>query len=114
MDDEQTRPWVIVGGGLAAGRAATTLRKDGFDGRLIVVTDEPHPPYQRPPLTKDYLRGETKVEKLLAAEPQLCMATAGTPPRYKRLVAGRLPIDRDRFVDPAVPLAELLPAEQPA
>lgn len=69
MDDERAQPWVIVGGGLAAGKAATTLRKEGFDGRLIVITSEAHEPYERPPLSKDYLRGETKAEKLLAAEP---------------------------------------------
>jgi 3-phenylpropionate/trans-cinnamate dioxygenase ferredoxin reductase subunit len=68
MKDERTRPWVIVGGGLAAGRAATTLRKEGFDGRLVVIAAENRPPYERPPLSKDYLRGETLFEKLLAAE----------------------------------------------
>jgi 3-phenylpropionate/trans-cinnamate dioxygenase ferredoxin reductase component len=71
MDTERNRPWVIVGGGLAAGRAAATLRKEGFDGRLIVVTSEVHPPYERPALSKDYLRGETAVEKLWAAPPEL-------------------------------------------
>jgi 3-phenylpropionate/trans-cinnamate dioxygenase ferredoxin reductase subunit len=68
MDGELTRPWVLVGGGLAAGRAATTLRKEGFEGRLVVIAAEAHGPYERPPLSKDYLRGETKAEKLLAAE----------------------------------------------
>jgi 3-phenylpropionate/trans-cinnamate dioxygenase ferredoxin reductase subunit len=71
MDAERNRPWVIVGGGLAAGRAAATLRKEGFDGRLIVVAGEVHPPYERPALSKDYLRGETAVEKLWAAPPEL-------------------------------------------
>lgn len=69
MASERTRPWIIVGGGLAAARAATTLRKEGFDGRLIVVASENHDPYERPPLSKDYLRGEAPAEKLLAAEP---------------------------------------------
>ncbi|MGH2406609.1 MAG: NAD(P)/FAD-dependent oxidoreductase [Candidatus Limnocylindrales bacterium] len=48
---------VIVGGGLAAARAATTLRKEGFDGRVLLLTEEPEVPYERPPLSKDYLRG---------------------------------------------------------
>lgn len=48
---------VIVGGGLAAARAATTLRKEGFEGRVILLTEEPEVPYERPPLSKDYLRG---------------------------------------------------------
>lgn len=48
---------LIVGGGLAAGAAADTLRKEGFDGDVTVVAAEPHPPYQRPPLSKGYLAG---------------------------------------------------------
>jgi 3-phenylpropionate/trans-cinnamate dioxygenase ferredoxin reductase subunit len=50
--------FVIVGAGLAGAKAAETLRQDGFDGRLILVGDEPERPYERPPLSKDYLRGE--------------------------------------------------------
>lgn len=69
MEGERTRPWVIIGGGLAAGRAAAELRKEGFDGHLVVVTNESRQPYERPPLSKDYLRGETKFEKLLATDP---------------------------------------------
>lgn len=48
---------VIVGGGLAAGKAAETLRDEGWDGDVTVVTAEAHPPYQRPPLSKGYLAG---------------------------------------------------------
>ena len=51
-------PYVIVGGGLAASKAAQTLRDEGFEGDLVVVTGEAHRPYERPPLSKDYLRGE--------------------------------------------------------
>ncbi|PZR52363.1 NAD(P)/FAD-dependent oxidoreductase [Xylanimonas oleitrophica] len=51
-------PFVVVGGGLAAARAVSTLREEGFDGDLLVVTTEPHRPYERPPLSKDYLRGQ--------------------------------------------------------
>src|SRR5262245_17516423 len=50
--------FVIVGAGLAGARAAETLRHEGFDGRLILIGDEPERPYERPPLSKDYLRGE--------------------------------------------------------
>jgi 3-phenylpropionate/trans-cinnamate dioxygenase ferredoxin reductase subunit len=49
---------VIIGGGVAAGSAAETLRDEGFDGDVTIVTAEPHPPYQRPPLSKGYLVGE--------------------------------------------------------
>jgi len=51
--------FVIVGAGLAGANAAETLRQEGFDGRLILIGDEPERPYERPPLSKDYLRGET-------------------------------------------------------
>lgn len=49
---------VIVGAGLAGWSAAATLREGGFDGRVVLVGDEPHLPYDRPPLSKQYLRGE--------------------------------------------------------
>ena len=54
-----TETFVIVGAGLAGAKAAETLREEGFDGRLVLIGDEPERPYERPPLSKDYLRGET-------------------------------------------------------
>ncbi len=48
---------VIVGGGLAAGTAATELRKRGFADIIRMLATEPHPPYIRPPLSKGYLQG---------------------------------------------------------
>jgi len=53
------RTFVVVGAGLAAASAASSLRAEGFDGRLVVVGDESDPPYERPPLSKEYLRGES-------------------------------------------------------
>jgi 3-phenylpropionate/trans-cinnamate dioxygenase ferredoxin reductase subunit len=53
-------PYVLVGGGLTTARAAEALRTGGYDGDLVVVTAEPHHPYERPPLSKDYLRGESE------------------------------------------------------
>lgn len=50
---------VIVGAGLAGGAAAQELRAQGFDGDVTVVGAELHPPYERPPLSKSYLRGES-------------------------------------------------------
>ncbi|QDZ14741.1 NAD(P)/FAD-dependent oxidoreductase [Humibacter ginsenosidimutans] len=47
--------FVIVGGGLAAGTAAVTLREEGFDGHLTLIAAEAHKPYIRPPLSKAYL-----------------------------------------------------------
>ena len=55
----QTETFVIVGASFAGATAAESLRQEGFDGRLILVGDEPERPYERPPLSKDYLRGET-------------------------------------------------------
>jgi 3-phenylpropionate/trans-cinnamate dioxygenase ferredoxin reductase subunit len=55
--------FVIVGASLAGGTAAATLRQDGFDGDIILIGKEPHPPYERPPLSKQYLRGEVAFEK---------------------------------------------------
>lgn len=54
-----TESFVIVGAGLAGAKAAETLRQEGFEGRLTLIGDEPERPYERPPLSKDYLRGET-------------------------------------------------------
>jgi 3-phenylpropionate/trans-cinnamate dioxygenase ferredoxin reductase component len=53
------RHFVIVGGGTCAGSAASTLRAEGFDGAVTIVSNEPMPPYERPPLSKDYLTGKT-------------------------------------------------------
>ena len=51
------RTIVIVGASLAGAKAAETLRDEGYDGRLVLVGDDPERPYERPPLSKDYLRG---------------------------------------------------------
>jgi 3-phenylpropionate/trans-cinnamate dioxygenase ferredoxin reductase subunit len=52
--------FVIVGAGLAGAKAAQTLREEGFDGRVVIVGAEQERPYERPPLSKDYLRGEAE------------------------------------------------------
>ena len=57
--------FVIVGASLAGGGAAATLRQEGFDGRVILIGAEPQPPYERPPLSKEYLRGESSFEQTL-------------------------------------------------
>ena len=54
---------VIVGGGMAGANAAFTLRKLGYEGRVAIVSAESELPYERPPLSKDYLRGETPLDK---------------------------------------------------
>jgi 3-phenylpropionate/trans-cinnamate dioxygenase ferredoxin reductase subunit len=58
-----SRPtFVIVGGGLAGSVAAGTLRAGGFDGEIVLVGDEVHLPYSRPPLSKVVLRGESDAD----------------------------------------------------
>ena len=52
--------FVIVGASLAGAKAAETLRAEGFDGRIVLVGAESERPYERPPLSKDYVRGESE------------------------------------------------------
>jgi len=59
-----TETLVIAGAGHAAGQAVATLRQHQFDGRIVLVGDEPFLPYQRPPLSKKYLAGELPPERL--------------------------------------------------
>ncbi len=59
----QRQTFVMVGAGLAGAQAAETLREEGFDGKLVLIGAEPERPYERPPLTKDYLRSESPREK---------------------------------------------------
>jgi 3-phenylpropionate/trans-cinnamate dioxygenase ferredoxin reductase subunit len=59
------RTYVIVGASLAGAAAALTLREEGAEGRVVLIGAEPEPPYERPPLSKAYLRGETPFEKSL-------------------------------------------------
>jgi 3-phenylpropionate/trans-cinnamate dioxygenase ferredoxin reductase component len=61
--------FVIVGAGLAGGGAAATLRQEGFDGRVVLIGAERQPPYERPPLSKEYLRGESSFERALVQPP---------------------------------------------
>jgi 3-phenylpropionate/trans-cinnamate dioxygenase ferredoxin reductase component len=59
MDDG----FVIVGAGLAGGKAAEALREQGYDGRLTLIGSEQHRPYERPPLSKAYLARSEPLEK---------------------------------------------------
>ncbi|HSL67460.1 MAG TPA: FAD-dependent oxidoreductase, partial [Actinomycetota bacterium] len=56
---------VIVGANLTGGAAAATLRSEGFEGSIVLIGQEPHLPYERPPLSKEYLRGESTAESAL-------------------------------------------------
>jgi 3-phenylpropionate/trans-cinnamate dioxygenase ferredoxin reductase subunit len=59
-----TSTFVIVGAGLAGAKAAETLRAEGFGGRLLLLGEEAERPYERPPLSKAYLRGEADRDSL--------------------------------------------------
>ena len=60
-----TRPtFVTIGAGQTAAVAARNLRRHGFDGRIVLIGDEPHAPYQRPPLSKEFLAGTDTEDSL--------------------------------------------------
>jgi 3-phenylpropionate/trans-cinnamate dioxygenase ferredoxin reductase component len=62
-----TQPnFIIVGGGLAGAIAAGTLREERFDGTITLLGEEPHRPYERPPLSKDYLQGKVDRDSIFA------------------------------------------------
>jgi 3-phenylpropionate/trans-cinnamate dioxygenase ferredoxin reductase subunit len=61
MSDERT--FVVVGGGLAGAKAVEALRERGFEGSLVLLGAEPHLPYERPPLSKDYLKTGEKLDE---------------------------------------------------
>src|SRR5665213_250322 len=59
------RTVAIVGTSLAGLRAAETFRREGFDGRIVAIGAEPHLPYDRPPLSKELLRGDWEPDQLV-------------------------------------------------
>jgi len=61
---------VIVGASLAGVRAAETLRSLGFSGSITMVGDEPHMPYDRPPLSKNFLAGEWEADRVALRKPE--------------------------------------------
>lgn len=74
MAAEQT--FVIVGAGLAGAKAAETLRTEGFDGRVVLLGDDAARPYELPPLSKDYLRGEKGFDAAAVHDPDFYDAHA--------------------------------------
>ncbi|HVN01739.1 MAG TPA: FAD-dependent oxidoreductase [Caulobacteraceae bacterium] len=78
---------VIVGGGHAGGAAAAQLRQDGYEGRITVLGEEPIAPYQRPPLSKAWLKGEADAEAL-ALRPESFYAEQDIALRLSTKVAG--------------------------
>jgi NADPH-dependent 2,4-dienoyl-CoA reductase/sulfur reductase-like enzyme len=70
---------VVVGGGLAGAKAAAGARAAGYDGRVVIVGDEPHRPYDRPPLSKQVLRGEASPESAGVDVDESVEVLTGTP-----------------------------------
>ena len=64
------RTFVVVGAGLCGATTVATLRAEGFDGRIVLIGAEELPPYERPPLSKEYLRGEDPLEKIMVRPPE--------------------------------------------
>ncbi|HEX7006661.1 MAG TPA: FAD-dependent oxidoreductase [Alphaproteobacteria bacterium] len=67
MTEQET--FVIVGAGHAGGRAAQAMRAAGFAGRIVLIGEEPHPPYERPPLSKQLMVTDDGLEKARLHEP---------------------------------------------
>ncbi len=81
---------IIIGAGHAAGQLVASLAQDGFTGGVTVIGDEPHLPYQRPPLSKKFLAGEIELDQLYV-KPEAFYAKTGTTLMLGTRVAG---IDR--------------------
>ncbi|MGE0766439.1 MAG: NAD(P)/FAD-dependent oxidoreductase [Hyphomicrobiaceae bacterium] len=84
-------PIIIVGGGQAGAKAAETLRRLGYDGDILLIGEEPHEPYQRPPLSKKFLSGEFVTARLWLNGPGYYESTGVELVTGERVVA----IDRD-------------------
>ncbi|MEU5045920.1 NAD(P)/FAD-dependent oxidoreductase [Streptomyces griseorubiginosus] len=69
MPENAPRTIAVVGTGVAGATAALTLRQEGFDGRILLVGEERHPPYRRPPLSKDLLKRALTPERLRLKPP---------------------------------------------
>ncbi len=66
---QHTAKYALVGGGLASAKAAEAIRKYDTEGTILIIGSEPHAPYHRPPLSKEYLRGEADSDSLLPIQP---------------------------------------------
>lgn len=88
--------FIIVGGGQSAAQAAATLRQKNFAGRITIVGEEPHLPYQRPPLSKKFLAGELEAERLMI-RPENFYADAEVDVRLGVRVA-ELNVDKKRVL----------------
>ena len=86
------RTIVVVGASLTGGTAAATLREEGFDGRLVLIGEEHLPPYERPGLSKEYLRGQESAADLFV-RPTDWWESHGVEARFGERVAALDPHD---------------------
>ena len=63
------RGFIIIGASLAGAKAAQTLREEGFGGRVVLIGEEPVRPYERPPLSKEYLQGKAEADAAFVHDP---------------------------------------------
>jgi 3-phenylpropionate/trans-cinnamate dioxygenase ferredoxin reductase subunit len=68
-ESAEISPIIIVGAGQAGGETASELRKQGYAGRIVLIGDEPHVPYRRPPLSKAFLAGTVSEESMYLMPP---------------------------------------------
>jgi 3-phenylpropionate/trans-cinnamate dioxygenase ferredoxin reductase subunit len=101
--------YVIVGASLAGATGAATLREEGFDGEVILIGAEAAFPYERPPLSKTFLRGESTIQEAMVRpeafytdnriETRLATTVVGVDPIGKMLmVAGGDPVPFDKLL----------------
>jgi 3-phenylpropionate/trans-cinnamate dioxygenase ferredoxin reductase subunit len=83
-------PIIVVGGGQAGLQAAESLRAEGYGGPLVIVGEEPHAPYQRPPLSKEFLTGQMEERQLWIRAP------AALERKSIQLITGRRVLSIDR------------------
>jgi 3-phenylpropionate/trans-cinnamate dioxygenase ferredoxin reductase subunit len=86
-------PIVVVGASLAGATAVGSLRDGGYGGQLVLIGSEPHPPYERPPLSKEYLRGEASLDEALV-RPTGWYADQGVDARWGTRAVQLDPADR--------------------
>jgi NADPH-dependent 2,4-dienoyl-CoA reductase/sulfur reductase-like enzyme len=103
-----TQTFVIVGAGLAAGKAVQELRESGFAGHLVLYGEEAHPPYERPPLSKGYLMGDEGFDSALVqplewydahdVDLRLDTRVAAIDPAARTVTAGRVVQGYDKLL----------------
>ena len=84
---DRSRRFVIVGASLAGATAAATLREEGFDGDVVLIGSEPAFPYERPPLSKTFLRGESSIQEAMV-RPEAYYADNRIETRFGTTVVG--------------------------